>query len=475
MPRGTPARQACLEDGLPSPQRLRAILVLLLGLALSVLDTALLNLALPSIARDMNASAAHSIWVVNAYQISALALLLPLANLGDLLGYRRVYLAGMALFSLASLAAILAPNLEVLIAARALQGMGAAGIMSVNTALVRRIYPASMLGRGMALNSMVVATALVAGPSLAAVVLSVASWPWLLAMNLPLGMLVLAFGVRVLPTNASAAIEGARIAPLDVVLNIFMFALIFLGIDRLGIVTGETGRLPIDGLALLAAGMLVGVTYVRRQRSRIAPLFPIDLMRLPVFALSMGASVSAFCGHTLAYVALPFLLLEIYGFSHWDTGLLISAWPLGTVLVAPIAGRLIGRIPAGLLGCIGMVLMSAGLALLALLPTAPSGGDIAWRMALCGLGFGLFQTPNNHTIVTTAPRNRSGAASGMLGTARLSGQTLGAVLVAGIFSLWRPQDNALGPTIALAAGAVCALISGWFSVMRVPRMANAAT
>lgn len=465
MQRGAPAAQGTPADGLPAPERLRAILVLLLGITVSVLDSTLMNLALPDIAKEMDASASESIWVVNAYQIAALTLLLPLANLGDLLGYRRVYLAGTALFSLASLLAIMAPNLGTLILARAIQGIGAAGIMSVNTALVRQVYPASLLGRGVALNSMVVATASVAGPPLAAAVLSVGSWPWLLALNLPLGMLVLTLGMKVLPTNDPVVPSGARIPPLDVVLNICMFALIFVGVDRLG--TGSGDRLPKDGLMLLGAGVIVGVFYIRRQRKLVAPLFPVDLLRLPVFALSMGSSVGAFSAQMLAFVALPFLLLESYGFTHWKTGLLISAWPLAIVVVAPIAGRLIGRIPAGVLGGIGMVLMSVGLALLAMLPSSPTDFDVAWRMALCGLGFGLFQSPNNHTIVTTSPRHRSGAAGGMMGTARLSGQTLGAILVAYIFSVWHPHENSQGPIIALSMGAVCALVAGVCSVMRV--------
>ncbi|MGB3071014.1 MAG: MFS transporter [Ottowia sp.] len=458
------------QDGLPSPQRLRAVLVMMLGLIVSVLDGTIMNLALPAIARDLHASAAHSIWVVNAYQIATLALLLPLANLGDLLGYRRVYLAGMALFSAASLAAMLAPSLGVLIAARALQGVGAAGIMSVNSALVRSIYPASQLGRGVALNSMVVATASVAGPSLSAAILSVATWPWLLALNVPLGILVLVLGRRTLPANPTAAAEGARIAPMDVLLNMLMFSLVFVGVDRLGVVSGGGGPVPRDALAMLAAGVAVGVLYILRQRNRVAPLFPVDLLRIPVFALSMGSSVSAFCAQMLTYVALPFLLLESYGFTPLKAGLLISAWPLSIVVVAPLAGRLIGRIPAGLLGGIGMALMAIGLVLLAVLPHAPSEANIAWRMALCGFGFGLFQSPNNHTIVTTAPRERSGAASGMLGSARLTGQTLGAVLVASMFSIWPPHDSTQGPIIAILMGAVCAVVAGICSVLRVKRM-----
>ncbi|RZL98676.1 MAG: MFS transporter, partial [Variovorax sp.] len=159
---------APVRDGLPQPQRLRAMVVMVLGISVAVLDGTIVNLALPGIARELDASASHAIWVINAYQIATLVLLLPLASLGDLIGYRRVYLWGMALFTVSSLGATLADSLGTLIAARMLQGMGAAGIMSVNAALVRLIYPSDRLGRGVAINSMVVAIASVAGPSVAA-------------------------------------------------------------------------------------------------------------------------------------------------------------------------------------------------------------------------------------------------------------------------------------------------------------------
>ncbi|WP_244504006.1 MFS transporter [Variovorax sp. CF079] len=442
------------------------MLVIILGIAVAVLDGTIVNLALPGIARELHADPAHAIWVVNAYQIATLVMLLPLASLGDLVGYRRVYLVGMALFAFASLGAVLADSLATLIAARAVQGLGAAGIMSVNAALVRLIYPRAQLGRGMAINSMVVATASVAGPSVAAAILSVASWPWLFALNVPLGALVLALGFRALPANRVAAAAGARFSFVDVALNVLMFSLIFIGADRLGVRSSDAGQgaQPI-AWALLLAGAAVGFVYLRRQRALAVPLFPVDLLRIPVFALSMGTSVAAFCAQMLSFIALPFLLLDTYGRSHVEAGLLITAWPLAIVVMAPIAGRLIGRYPDGLLGGIGLGLLAVGLTLLAALPAQPGNADIVWRMALCGLGFGLFQSPNNHTIVTSPPAHRSGAASGMLGTARLTGQTLGAVMLAAIFSVWGPHDGK-GQVIALGLAACCAAVAAVCSALR---------
>jgi MFS transporter, DHA2 family, multidrug resistance protein len=454
-------------DGLPLPARYYAMATIVLGIALSVLDSTIVNLALPGIARDLHAGAAQSIWVVNAYQLAILTMLLPLASIGDLIGYRRVYFGGVVLFTVASAACAMATSLPALAASRAVQGLGAAGIMAVNAALVRLTYPSKQLGRGIALNSMVVASSSVAGPTLAAAVLSVASWPWLFAINIPFGIVVLALGWRALPHNAAKAPTGARLAWTDVLLNIAMFSLVFLGADGLGVGLGRTepaaGRMA--SLGLLGAGVGIGVFYVRRQLRRAMPLLAVDLLRIRIFALSMCTSVTAFCAQTLAYVGLPFLLLEAYGRTTLEAGALLTAWPLGVVVSAPVAGRLIGRYPGGLLGGIGLAMMAVGLALVALLPAHPASADIAWRLALCGAGFGLFQSPNNHIIVTSAPLNRSGAASGMLGTARLTGQTIGAVLLAVIFSIAGAHD-ARGPVIALFLAAAFAGVASGFSMSR---------
>ena len=457
-------------DGLPLPARNRAMLVIILGIAMAVLDGSIVNLALPGIARVLNASAAHAIWVINAYQIATLVMLLPLASLGERLGYRRVYLVGMALFALSSVGAMLADSLATLIVARAMQGLGAAGIMSVNAALVRLTYPRAQLGRGLAINSMVVALASVAGPSVAAGILSVAPWPWLFALNLPLGALTLWLGWRALPFNPPSAVVQPRPAALDVVLNVLMFTLVFVGGERLGAAhsAGRAGA-SLEAWGLLAAGVLVGWVYLRRQWRLAAPLFPVDLLRIPVFALSMGSSVGAFCAQTLAYLVLPFLLLERFGRTPLQAGLLITAWPAAIVVTAPIAGRLIGRYADGLLGAIGMGVFACGLLLLAALPADPSAFDMVWRMALCGAGFALFQSPNNHTIVTSAPLHRSGAASGMLGTARLTGQTMGAVLLATIFTLW-PSHDGTGEWLALLLAAAFAVVAGVCSSLRLRTM-----
>ncbi len=442
--------------------------MLALGIALSALDATIVNLALPAITRDLHASAADAVWVVNAYQLAALAVLLPCAAIGDRIGYRTVYLLGTVLLTAASLMCFFATSLFALVLARGVQGLGAAGIMAVNGALVRLIYPRHLMGRGIAVNTVVVATSAVAGPSVAAAVMSFASWPWLFAPNIPLGGLVLLLGWRALPRNKPAPAGASRLSVLDVVLNVAMFGLIFLGVQELGVHAGTPGATgtPLAGPVLLVVGCALGFVYLRRQWRQVAPLFPLDLLRIPVFALSMCTSVASFAAQTLAFVALPFLMLETWGHNTLEAGLLITAWPLALIVVAPLAGRLIGRYADGLLGGLGLAALALGLALLAVLPAAPAFAGIAWRMALCGAGFGLFQSPNNHTILTIAPVDRMGAAGGMLGTARLTGQTLGAVILAFIFSVAGAHDGR-GPLLALALAAGFAGSASVFSLLRL--------
>src|SRR5205085_3031485 len=257
---------AAVADGLPVPQRYGAMVAILLGIALSVLDSTIVNLALPDITRHFGATASDAVWVVNAYQLATLVLLLPCAQIGERAGYRRVYMVGLVVFTIASLGCVVAPSLLLLASARAVQGLGAAGMMAVNAALVRLTYPSRMLPRGLALNAMVVAASSVAGPSLAALVLSVASWPWLFLIQIPLCVLVFVLGRRALPPNTAPS-TGPRLHPLDVALNVAMFSLVFLGADAFGVREGGVSQghgfaLPFG---LLAAAALVGLVYLRRM------------------------------------------------------------------------------------------------------------------------------------------------------------------------------------------------------------------
>ena len=439
--------QKNVSDGLPLPQRYGAIATIVIGISMAVLDGAIANVALPTIAKDLNASPASSIWIVNAYQIAIVISLLSLSFLGDMFGYRRVYQCGLVVFTLTSLFCALSDSLYTLTLARIAQGFGGAALMSVNTALIRLIYPHRHLGRGMGINSFIVAVSSAAGPTIAAAILSVASWQWLFAINVPLGIVAIFFALRYLPENGPKNTMPRFDLP-SAVMNALTFGLL---------ITALSGFAQGQSLSLIAAEivamLIIGFFFVRRQLALPVPLLPVDLLRIPLFSLSI-------CAQMLALVALPFFLQSVIGRSEVETGLLLTPWPLATMVMAPLAGYLIERVHAGLLGAIGLVVMAVGLFALALLPASPGDLDIIWRMILCGAGFGLFQSPNNHTIITSAPRHRSGGASGMLGTARLLGQSTGAALVALMFNLAGQNATHVALITAGTLATLAAVISG---------------
>ena len=204
---------------------------------------------------------------------------------------------------------------------------------------------------------------------------------------------------------------------------------------------------------------------VKRQVSRANPLLPVDLLRRPIFALSVAASTCSFAAQSMAFVTLPFYLERGLGFGRGETGLLMTPWPVTVMLVAPAAGRLADRFSPGLLGGLGQALMVVGLLLLAFLPAHPALWDIGWRMSLCGVGFGLFNSPNNKTMIGSAPPSRAGGASGMQATSRLLGQTSGVALVALVFGLVATG----GTTVALCIAAAFSVLACLASVLRTGR------
>ncbi len=444
-------------DGLPLPRRIWAIVTLALGITLTVLDSSIANVALPTIASRLGVSAAQSVWIVNAYQLTVAACLLPLALLGEIVGFRRIYLGGLAVFVAGAIGCALAPSLAWLVTARVLLGLGGAGIMSVSTSLVSLTYPRAMLGRAVGINAMVVAAGTALGPGIAGAVLSVAEWPWLFAIYLPIGLAALAVGWRVLPRHPGAP---HRFDVAAAVLNAAALCLFIVAIDSAGR-GAPAWRIGVE----LAFALLLGTLLVRRELRLPHPLLPVDLLRIPAFGLSIAGSMGAFIAQTMAYIALPFFLQDVMGKSPGETGLLMTPWAAVIVFVAPLAGRLSDRHPAGVLGGLGMALLAAGLAALALLPVHADTADIVWRVVLCGIGFGLFQTPNNRTMIGSAPLHRRGGASGMQATARVCGQVLGAAFMALAFHLLAEA----GATAALWVAALFSLLAGVASVLRLGR------
>ena len=441
------------------PNQYLAVVAVLAAIMMGVLDGTVMNVALPTLSKDFGVTPSDIIWVVNAYQLVVTMMLLGFAAIGDVFGYRRVFLFGVSVFVTASALCAMSSSFEMMVASRVLQGIGGACTMSINTALLRLIFPPNRLGRVMATNAVIVAVTAASGPALGGAILAVGHWSWIFLMNIPLGLAALVIGWKLLPHNPPSktprTLDGQ-----SVVLNAVFFGLLIYTIEQMAH-DGFSTLLVLQGIVTI----VIGVAYIRRQLQIPMPILPVDLFRIPIFSLSIGCSIACFTAQMLTLVSLPFFMQHSLGLSVAQTGLLLTPWPLATTLTAPIAGRLIERIHPGILGGAGMTIFALGLCMLATLGEISGHWDLIWRMAVCGIGIGLFQTPNNVTITTSAPIQRSGGASGMLGTARVLGQTLGTAMVAVLVHVMSAPGE--GEKTCLWVAFILAIAAGTVSLLRL--------
>jgi DHA2 family multidrug resistance protein-like MFS transporter len=346
-------------DGLPAPRRHFAIAVLLLTLVLVVLDSAIANIALPSIAASLHANPSDTVWVVSSYQLAVLVALLPCGVIGEMVGPRRVFLAGVALFTLASAACAFSSTLSMLVAARFVQGLGGGAIMALGIMNLRFSVPQRLLGTIIGINAMTIAVASAAGPGIAGAILAVASWPLLFAVNIPLGIVVLtAGGVLAGPKGVARRLDGRAVAA-----NTLMFVLFFIGADRVA-------SAPVSAGLLIAGSIACLFWLLRLERRSAAPLVPIDLLATPAFRVSVIASVCCFTGQTLGVIALPFYLQHGLGMTATEAGIYMMPWPAAVALIAPISGGLADRVKTAWLCATGGALLALGLAAVGLLTSA---------------------------------------------------------------------------------------------------------
>jgi DHA2 family multidrug resistance protein-like MFS transporter len=410
------------EDGLALPQRSYAMVVLALGTFMALLDATIANVALPSLSRAFEITPAQSMWIVNAFQIAVAASLLPLSALGRRVTYRSVYQGGLIVFTFASLACALSHTFGSLVVARVLQGVGAAGMLSVGPAILRFIFPQRLLGQGLGFYSLNAATSSALGPTLGGLILSVAPWPWIFAINVPVGILAVVLAKRFLPPSTRQPIS---LDILSVFCSAFGLMFLVLGLDAIA------RRLLIAGGAAMAGGAVLLLWFVMRQARITYPLLDFRLFAPIRFRSAALTSYVSFTGQGIALTALPFLFYENFSMNPLHIGLLLSTWPLTIMLVGPWAGRLADRYPAPLISSAGLALFSCGLVLQGSTSTSPlTAFSAVWHTMLCGLGFGCFQPPNNRELMGSVSRDLAGGASGVLATVRVLGQTTGTAITA---------------------------------------------
>lgn len=444
-------------EGLPAPRRYTAVAAISCGTFLTSVDGTIATIALPTLARDLHVQPSAAVLVITVYQLVFMMTLLPLSAVGQRRGYRATFEWGLFIFLAATVLCFFAHSLTSLVIIRSVQALGCSAILSVSSAMIRNIYPLSRLGRGLSFNTVIAASAASFAPTLGGAILSVARWPWLFATVAPFGVAAILMGRKSLPDSERFD------EPYDFLAAVMCAATFGLMIG--GLESAIQGDSPLIAAALVVSSIALGTVFVRRELHQTIPVLPVDLLRIKEIALPCIGSLAAYIAMTVVMVALPFRLQQQFGFSPAAAGAVLVPVPLVSLIVAPTSGFLSDRIPAGLLGGIGMAFGFISMICLALLPAHPGQLDLLWRVALCGLGFGMFFSPNARQVVGAAPPARTAAAGALFSTTRGAGQTLGATAIAALLAL----GLGTGPAPGLIAAAFT-LVAGLCSVavLRVP-------
>jgi MFS transporter, DHA2 family, multidrug resistance protein len=432
-------------DGLPPRRRVIAVAALFMGALVQQIDAMVASVTLPTIATALHIEPQASVLIITVYQLILAMTLMPLAALGDRIGHRRLYCAGLALHMLATTLYVFVDSLPALIAVRVLQAMGTASAMSVSVAMLRNIYPLSRLGAGLALNTVANAGGTSLAPVVGGLVLSVANWRWAFAAVVPLSIVVLLIS-RALPEPEPRAHAFDTLGSL--------LCAVTLGLLVGGLESVIHGGHVLLSLGIIALGVVTGWLFVRHERQAPQPVLPVDLLAQPVIALSTIACFIAVLGSIILLIATPFRLQQGYGFAPGEIGGMMAAYAVASLMFAPLSGFLSDRIPVAVLGTIGMTVASIGLLLVAFLPDHPGHFDIAWRIWVCGAGFGIFTAPNARFIIASAPKARTAAAGSIFSTTRMLGQATGATLSAALLAMGLGQGP--GPVVVAACLAATA-------------------
>lgn len=431
------------------------------GVLLSTIDGSIVNIALNTLVESFQSNLSVVEWVVLAYLLTLTCLLLLMGRLGDMFGQRRVYAAGFVLFTIASALCGLAPNVGTLIGFRVLQAVGAAMIQAVGPALLVTAFPPQERGTALGAIGSFVAVGILIGPALGGVLLRYVGWESIFYVNVPLGFIGVWLTLRSLPADAPSS--G------DQVFDLFGALLLLASVFGLLLALTEGpnwgwGDPRVLGLLLLF--LATGAGFLLWESRFAHPMIDLRIFRSPAFSLNLLAGFILFLGLAFNLLLIPLFFQLVYGFDLQTTGLLLIALPLTLSLASPLSGRLSDRFGPRTLTVVGLVMSSAGLAGISLTRATTPVAQMLGFLMLLGAGVGFFQSPNNSTVLGSAPREALGVASGMLAVMRTLGQTAGLALAGAI---WASQVIALngGPINPITAAPPEVLAGGFDVAMRV--------
>lgn len=424
---------------------------------MTTLDASIVNISLPAIARFFGVPLNGAIeWILIGYLVAIAAVLLTFGRLADMIGRKPILLAGLVIFTLGSALCGAAPSLGLLIAARLLQGVGGALIFAVNLALITSTFPASERGLALGVNAVVVALGVSIGPTIGGLITQYLSWQWIFYVNVPIGILVILAALFVLPEGVHQG--RGRFDPLGAFLLAMGASTLTLGLSfgqEWGWNSPQLIACPVSGVVSLVAAIFV------EQRVH-DPILDLALLSNRVFASALVSFILAQLAFFAVGFLLPFYLEELRGFDALQAGLLLTPFSLAFAVMAPFSGLLADRFGSRWLSPLGLAIACVGLLFLAQLDAYSSLWDISWRLALTGVGQGIFLSPNTRALLGAAPLSEQGEASGILATGRVFGQSVSVAVGGAVFTT-------LG---GAAAGVILARQSHSLSAAQVSALQN---
>ncbi len=414
----------------------------LLGIGCSVLlftlDLSIVNVALPTLTKDLKTDFPTIQWVVLSYLLVVATLLPGAARAGDLYDKKKLYMGGLALFTAASLLCALVPTVELLIAARALQGLGAVFVSALGIAIVTAIAPNAERGKAIGTVGGLISIGVAIGPSLGGFLIAWLSWHWIFLVNVPLGVMCLMLLQRHLPSLPPAESQRTSFDYIGLLTLASSVIALDLGMNFIQ----REGVGSESALKLLVGSMVLLIFLLWWETRHPSPIISLDLFRNPTFSLGLILGLTVFIVLSGSLFLMPFYLETALGYGTLKVGLLMAVAPVAAGIISPFAGIVADRLGERPVSVIGLLLLSGGCFLI-------SGFNqemTEWRYALAylpfGLGIGIFQSPNNSSIMGAAPPERTGTASGLLSLSRTLGQSLGLPLTATVFVLVATQGSA---------------------------------
>jgi len=450
----------------------------MLGAFMGPVDASIVNTVLPDITGYFKTDISIAQWVPTVYLVTISCLILLYGRLGDMVGYKRIFLTGLAAFVVASILCGSSQGIWMLIVFRGLQGLAAGLLMAVGYAIITAAFPPFERGRAMGIYAISIAAGLGLGPTFGGLIAQYLSWHYVFFINVPIGIAALIWGSRVIPKSATKPGQHLDVAGA-------LTALVFLSSLLLYANQGESwGWTAPRSLALVGTAVVFGALFYWIERTSKQPMLNLALFSNRRFRYASTSTLLSFVALYAIVFLTPFYLTFVLHFSVLKVGLALIASPLATMVVAPVSGAMSDRSGTRIFAVAGMCIAAVGLYLMSGLNASHDVWDVVWRLAIIGIGLGMFQSPNNSEIMGSVPPWHLGIASGIIAAMRNVGMVIGIAIAGavlynlapftvtaepGSFTPSQLQEFLRGLHWAFISGAVIAAAAAVTSVLAAER------